>query len=286
MLRTYKRKIGRTLYENTRWRACGARKPRLTAKKPLTLGKTVKWARRLPRSAVAAQGFTRIIDFARHVKKVRAKRADLRTQHPDPTRRAILDALDRVLLDRRDLLIAACRESGFWWEPPVNVWWGHGKPRAYDGVRIERGNYYPRRNVAVPALWLLARLDNGVGSIAARLREADPRPRILSTPHWIDRVAAEALTCPPIALTPPEWAQVEARREVIWGIRRKRRALTGRELLLGDFRIGRSSIRHDYEVSQKSLPQSCRSEASGRQHLAQVLPTHSVGAAGAGTARC
>src|SRR5262249_52143758 len=155
-----------------------------------------KWARRIPLSARKAQGFSRIIDFARHVKQLRAKRAELRRQHPDPIRRSILDALDRVLLERSDLLIAARREAGFWWGPHVNAWWGRGKPRAYGGVRIAYRTYYPKRNVAVPATWLLARLDIGAGTMAARLREADPRPHFLSTPHWIDRLAAETLACP------------------------------------------------------------------------------------------
>jgi hypothetical protein len=53
-----------------------------------------------------------------------AQRAELRNQHPDPLRRAILDTLDRVVADRTDLKIAARRAAGFWWQPPFNVWWG------------------------------------------------------------------------------------------------------------------------------------------------------------------
>ena len=97
--------------------------------------------RRVGHFGVAA-GFTRIIDFARHVKQLRVTRAELRRQHLDPIRRSILDALDRVLLDRRDLLTEACSEARCW-GAQINAWWGRGKPRAYDGVRIAYQTYYP-----------------------------------------------------------------------------------------------------------------------------------------------
>jgi hypothetical protein len=130
---------------------CGFGEAPISAPAPLTLGETLEWALRIPRSARVAQGFTRIADFARKVKQLRAERAALRRRHPDPLRRAILDTLDRVLADRSDLVIAARREAGFWWSPRLNVWWGVGKPRAYDSVRVRNGRYYPKHDVAVPA---------------------------------------------------------------------------------------------------------------------------------------
>src|SRR5262245_4386706 len=86
MLRPYDQKTGGALYEKLRWRACGVRKPPKTIYIPLTLAETLNWARRIPHSARKAQGFTRIIDFARHVRQLRAKRAELRRRHPDPIR--------------------------------------------------------------------------------------------------------------------------------------------------------------------------------------------------------
>jgi hypothetical protein len=114
----YDVKTGRALYEKARWGACGLGKaPSPVA--PLTLSETIRWARRVPRSARVAQGFPRIIDFARKVKRLRTERAEVRRRHPNPLRRAILDKLDRVLTDRSDLVIAARREAHFWWKPRV-----------------------------------------------------------------------------------------------------------------------------------------------------------------------
>jgi hypothetical protein len=50
---------------------------------PLSLAETLNWARHIPRAAREAQGFKRITDFARHVKQLRIKRAELRKQQPD-----------------------------------------------------------------------------------------------------------------------------------------------------------------------------------------------------------
>src|SRR5262245_9375196 len=193
------------LHEQARLRALGLRgKPKTFT--PLTLAQTIAWARRVPRSARVAQGFRRIDDFARRVKLVRAKRAELRRCHPHPLRQSILETLERVLYDRDDLMKAARREARAHWGPHFESRWGRGKPRVYDSVR----NRYPMRDVAVPAVWLLARLDHGP-NIAARMRQADPRPRILSSPHWIDRVAAGALRYHPTWLTAAERALVKAR---------------------------------------------------------------------------
>jgi hypothetical protein len=99
----YDQKTGRSLCERAREAGCGRGQAPITAPAPLTLGETLDWARRIPRSARVAQGFTRIADFARKVKQLRAERAELRNHSPDPLRRAILDTLDRVLADRSDL---------------------------------------------------------------------------------------------------------------------------------------------------------------------------------------
>jgi hypothetical protein len=100
--RAYGYTEGTFLYEQGRLRSCGLPQVRTRRAAPLTLAATVKWARRIPRSAREAQGFTRILDFARHVKELRAKRAELRKQRPDPLRRAILDTLERIMSDRFD----------------------------------------------------------------------------------------------------------------------------------------------------------------------------------------
>ena len=108
----YHQETGRALYENERWAVCGlGAAPNSIV--PLTLGETLQWARRIPRSARVAQGFTRLSEFARNVKQLRAKRAEWRKKYPDPLRRATLARLDRVLDDRRDLVIAARRERVF-----------------------------------------------------------------------------------------------------------------------------------------------------------------------------
>jgi hypothetical protein len=87
----YSHKEGTFLYEQDRLLACGIPKVRLRREKPLSLGDTVKWARGIPRAGRAAQGFTRIKDFARHVKRLRERRAKLSKPQPDPLRREILD---------------------------------------------------------------------------------------------------------------------------------------------------------------------------------------------------
>jgi len=233
----YHQETGRALYENERWAVCGlGAAPNSIV--PLTLGETLQWARRIPRSARVAQGFTRLSEFARNVKQLRAKRAEWRKKYPDPLRRATLARLDRVLDDRRDLVIAARREAAFWWKPRVNVWWGGGKPRAYESARLARdGRYYPKRDVAVPATWLLARI-GGTPNVAIRVRQADPRPRIISTPHWMDRVAAGVLACPDRWLTDAERGEVEARADVIRSLRGERAARKpAPEFRLGDIHV-------------------------------------------------
>jgi hypothetical protein len=113
---------GRLWLEQARRDAVGVRwEP--TAAVPI-LAETVAWARNIPRAARHAQGFTRLEDFARHVKQLRAKRAKLREWHPDPVRRDLLDKLERIIDDRRDLTIAARRIAMFWWQPRMHVWLG------------------------------------------------------------------------------------------------------------------------------------------------------------------
>ena len=128
----------RELHEQARWRACGLA-PKVV--RPITLGETIEWARRIPRSARKAQGHTRIADFARHVKRLRAERAKLRECQPDPLRRNILDKLDRILADRPDLFIAARRAAKCWWRPQFNVWWRRSEPQVHNGVRLSGGRY-------------------------------------------------------------------------------------------------------------------------------------------------
>jgi hypothetical protein len=125
--------------------------------------------------------------------------------------------LERVLSDRDDLMKTARREARAHWRPHFAIWWGRGNPQVYDSVR----NFYPMRDVAVPATWLLARLDGG-SNIAGRLHQADPRPRILSTPHWIERVAAGVLHCPLSWLTATERAVVTERAGLISELRWER----------------------------------------------------------------
>ena len=63
-------------------------------------------------------------------------------------------------------------KARFWWKPHVHVWWGHGKPRVYDSVR----GRYAKTNVAVPATWLLARLDKAP-NIALQVRKTASRAK-------------------------------------------------------------------------------------------------------------
>ena len=106
---TYGRRKGRLLCEQARAEACGLPLQRVRPPKPL--GLTMLWADRIPRPARAAQGFHHVKDFARSVKELRARRAELQRQHPDPVRRAILDTLERILSDREDLREAARRQA-------------------------------------------------------------------------------------------------------------------------------------------------------------------------------
>jgi hypothetical protein len=126
----YGHKEGTFLYEEDRLRSCDLPKVHIRRAAPLSVADTVKWARRIPRAAREAQGFTRIADFARHVKQLRAKRAELRKQHPDPVRRAILDTLERIMFDRTDLRKAARREANANCHPNFPVWWNGSKPCA------------------------------------------------------------------------------------------------------------------------------------------------------------
>jgi hypothetical protein len=209
--RAYGYKEGTFLYEQDRLRSCGLPKVRIRRATPLSLADTIKWARRIPRYARAAQGFTRIEDFARHVKQLRAKRAELRKPQPDPLRRAILDTLERIMFDCDGLRKAARRQAKANCHPEFPVWWNGKKPGLYDGVRIARG-YFPKRNVKVPARWLLARL-GGIGNIAVRVHRADPLRRLLATPRWVERVASGDLKCDLRWLTNGQRARVDAIRE-------------------------------------------------------------------------
>ena len=211
MPRAFGHKEGTFLYEEERLRSCGLPKVRVKRGTPRSVADTVKWARRIPRAAREAQGFTRIADFARHVKRLRAKRAELRKQHPDPVRRAILDKLERIMFYRTDLRKAARRKAKANCHPDFPVWWSGSKPRLYTGIRLERHAYYPKRNVAVPAKWVLARLGGRGANVAVRVRRADPLRRIFSTPGWIERVAAGDLRCHPSWLTDKQRARVAAR---------------------------------------------------------------------------
>src|SRR5262249_11711608 len=130
----YGQKQARLLQEQLRRRAYGLR-GRPATFTPLTLAQTVAWSRRVPRSARIAQGFAHIDDFARHVKQVRSKRAELHRCHPHPLRHSILETLKRIFSDRDDLMKAARREARAHWRPHVEVWWRRGKPQVFDNVR-------------------------------------------------------------------------------------------------------------------------------------------------------
>jgi hypothetical protein len=209
--RAYGHKEGAFLYEEDRLHSCGLTKARVERDAPLSVADTIKWARHIPRAAREAQGFTRIADFARHVKQLRADRAKLRKQHPDPVRRAILDALERIVFYRADLRKAARKEAKANCHPNFPVWWNGSKPRLYDGIRLERNVYYPKSNVAVPAKWVLARLGGRGANVTVRMRRADPLRRIVSTRGWIERVAAGEIRCHPSWLTDKQHARVAAR---------------------------------------------------------------------------
>jgi hypothetical protein len=161
-------KSGRLLLDRARRSAVGAHWESATAVP--TLAETLAWAPSIPTAAREAQGFTRVLDFARRVKRLREERAKLREWHPDPVRRDLLDKLQRIMDDRNDLTITARRIARFWWQPRMYVWLRGGIPHAQDGVRLAGRTYYYKRNVVVPAAWLLARL--GSGNVAIRLRRA------------------------------------------------------------------------------------------------------------------
>ena len=208
---------------------------------PLTLKETIDWAREVPRSARVTQGFVRVGDFARSVQRLRAKRTELRKHHPDRLRRAIVDTLERVIYDRDDLRAAARRAARVSWHPQFHVVWGSSTPRVYDSVRFISGRYYPKRDIAVPAAWLLARLNDGAPNVAARLRQSDPRPRILATPHWIDRIAAGVLSYHESFLTATERSAVIERRMVIRPIQWRRRVRKPQlEIQVGEVRVAPS----------------------------------------------
>lgn len=184
---------GTFLYERGRLRSCGL-PARIRRAAPLNLAETIKWARHIPRAARVAQGFTRITDFARHVKQLHAKRIALRKQPPDPLPRAILDTLERIMFDRADLRKAARRAVNANYHPDFPVWWKGRKPRPHEGVRHAYG-YYPKRNVKVPAIWLLARLGvGGRANVAVRVRQAYLLRRLFLTPRWVERVASGELS--------------------------------------------------------------------------------------------
>ena len=207
--RAYGYQLGSFLYEQDRLLPCGLPKVRLRRTTPLSIAKTIKWARRIPRAAWQAQGFTRIRDFARHVKQLRQKRAELRKPKPDPVRRAILDRLERIMFYRADLRKAARREAKANCHPEFPAWWKGSKPRLYIGVRYRRA-YFPKSNVKVPASWVLARLGGRGANVAVRVQRADPLRCLFATPGWAKRVAAGELRCHPSWLSKRQRARVKA----------------------------------------------------------------------------
>jgi hypothetical protein len=169
----------------------------------------------------------------------------LREWRPDPVRRNILDTLERIIEDRKDLTLAAHRIARFWWQPRKYVWWRTGVPHVQDGVRLGFRMYYDKRNVVVPAAWLLARLGTD-GNVASRLRDADPRSHVLATPRWLERVAAGVLRCSLQWLTDDERAAVRARQDAIYTLRQERQSRrTPPEWRLGEMHVkarGRGAV--------------------------------------------
>ncbi len=141
-----------------------------------TLTDTIVWARSIPRHSRVAQGYPRLRDFAKHVQKTRARRAELAAKPRNPVRDAILARMRRILETRHDLQLAArrvasdCGNRG--WQLPVSVCWatrnrarvpvetGSGYYFRWRGKwKTARGSYIPSsRKVLIPAAWLLGRL--------------------------------------------------------------------------------------------------------------------------------
>lgn len=154
-----------------------------------TITETVTELRSVPRSARVAQGFPRLRDFARHVLRVRARRAGLRRPGKNPTdhvRDNIERTLGKIFSERPDLRRAArqaacCDKHD---AVPVVVEFapprGPGKrlleSRREPTVKGDRYVKYPwsncgasdivyhhsTRHVSVPAVWLLRQLKAGV----------------------------------------------------------------------------------------------------------------------------
>jgi hypothetical protein len=147
----------------------------------MTLTDTIQWARSIPRSARLAQGHPRIRDFALHVMRVRAARADRRRMRPNPIRTAIVRRLQRIVDDQLVLRRAARAEAGLCAHDsaPVTVVYAPreaGAPLAASRLRpASRGRgyikyhwangpargtvYHPStRHVSTPAAWVLGRI--------------------------------------------------------------------------------------------------------------------------------
>jgi hypothetical protein len=129
-------------------------------------------------------------------------------------RRAILDRLERIMFYRADLRKAARREAQANCHPEFPVWWKGSKPRLYMGVRYERA-YFPKRNIKVPASWVLARLGGRGANVAVRVQRADPLRCLFTTPGWAERIAAGELRCRLSWLSKRQRARVEAQAHLI-----------------------------------------------------------------------
>jgi hypothetical protein len=109
-----------------------------------TLAQTIVECRNIPRTARVSQGFPRLNDFARHVRRLRAARTARRARNLaqsdsdtgvlSPERVTILARLTRIIEDDARLRLAARRGAVDWsysgyrplgrgWTPPVKVVW-------------------------------------------------------------------------------------------------------------------------------------------------------------------
>ena len=162
-----------------------------------------------------------------------------------------MDTLDHILSESQRSDNRCPPRSALLVEAARHCLVGSGKPRAYENARLVRGRYYLKRDVAVPATWLLSQLSDDASNVAIRLHQADPRPRILPTPHWVERVAAGVLVCPDSWLTAAEIKEVAARAAVIHSLQWER-SLRKRapEFRVGDIQV--APIRpnaHTYELT-------------------------------------
>lgn len=138
-----------------------------------TWTETIAEARRIPRSARVAQGFTRIRDFAAHVWRVRHERAQRRksggTDSLDALRDTIAERLQAILDERPEIRRSArqtarldCHDSA----PCVVAYYRTWREPEVEGQRYRKYHwqnggangtvYHPStRHVVVPAAWLL-----------------------------------------------------------------------------------------------------------------------------------